>query len=166
MKFFISDLHLGHKYLAKERGYSNVDAMNLDIIRKWNSVVNNKDTVYVLGDMWLGKRDNLIPVLNQLAGKIILVKGNHDPEYLVRIIEARSECKVSEYKEVYIDNIRVVLSHFPYEVWNKMNKGSIHLHGHMHGYPIRKISNRFDMSIEVVLRPCSEKEIKKRHESV
>ena len=68
MRFFISDLHFGHEKLSKLRGYSSVEEMDEDIILKWNSKVGKHDRIYLLGDLFLGKKNNLHTVLERLKG--------------------------------------------------------------------------------------------------
>lgn len=52
------------------------------IIKEWNSVVKNEDTVILPGDLsWALKRDEVIgdlAFLDSLNGKKIITKGNHD----------------------------------------------------------------------------------------
>jgi calcineurin-like phosphoesterase family protein len=40
---------------------------------------------------------------------------------------------IDSYTEIYVDKIKVILSHYPLFVWNKHHRGAIHLHGHCHG---------------------------------
>ena len=56
MKFYISDLHIGHKRcLDKDfdnRPFSTMEEMTQTIITNWKSVISSHDDVYVLGDMF------------------------------------------------------------------------------------------------------------------
>ena len=78
--FLISDSHFGHKNIIKycNRPFDNVEDMNSTLIKNWNSVVDNEDYVYRLGDFGLGTKDELIAIGNKLNGHKILVMGNHD----------------------------------------------------------------------------------------
>jgi len=77
--FFTSDHHFGHANIIKycDRPYDNVEAMNEDLISKWNAVVMPGDEVYYLGDfsMTLGAVERITPRLN---GRKYLIAGNHD----------------------------------------------------------------------------------------
>jgi calcineurin-like phosphoesterase family protein len=49
------------------------------MIAKWNDVVTDEDTVYMLGDIFLGNHHNeLKGILSRLKGTKILILGNHD----------------------------------------------------------------------------------------
>ena len=52
MIFFTADLHLGHENIIKQcqRPFNNVEQMDKELIKNWNSVVNENDEVYILGD--------------------------------------------------------------------------------------------------------------------
>jgi calcineurin-like phosphoesterase family protein len=52
--------------------------MNEAIIASWNSLVGANDEVWVLGDLAMGKIDESLALLARLAGRIVLVPGNHD----------------------------------------------------------------------------------------
>ena len=54
--------------------------MNETIIANWNKVVTDEDTIYVLGDFFMGMLDKIDAILPRLKGKIILIRGNHDTE--------------------------------------------------------------------------------------
>lgn len=77
---FTSDLHLGHVNVLEYCGrpFHNVESMNQGLITRWNDQVNDEDTVYVLGDLAMGRTHETIPLARRLAGTKILVRGNHD----------------------------------------------------------------------------------------
>lgn len=77
--YVISDTHFGHANIIKlaDRPFKNVDEMNKTIINNWNSIVNDEDIVYILGDFsFKGKSADYYA--KQLKGRKILIKGNHD----------------------------------------------------------------------------------------
>jgi calcineurin-like phosphoesterase family protein len=79
--FFISDLHFDHANIIRycKRPFKSKDEMNEALIKNWNSVVTEQDTVYVLGDIAFGRGHRAIDYwLGKLKGKIIFVRGNHD----------------------------------------------------------------------------------------
>jgi calcineurin-like phosphoesterase family protein len=109
--------------------------MHETIRNNWNNKITNGDTVYILGDISLkGRSEDLIAFVSTLKGKKILIKGNHDDVSDLRYKQLFAE--IYDYKEV-TDNIdgkqqKVVLSHYPIFSWNGLNKGWIHLYGHVH----------------------------------
>jgi len=78
--FFTSDLHLGHARINELSGrpFSNVPAMNAALIKAWNARVTDADTVWVLGDVCMGKLDDSLALIPLLAGRKLLMPGNHD----------------------------------------------------------------------------------------
>lgn len=52
--------------------------MNNALINNWNSVVNDNDIVFILGDFCFDQRTQWVKFLKQLKGKKYLVQGNHD----------------------------------------------------------------------------------------
>lgn len=79
MRYFTSDLHYGHRNVIPycNRPYKDLDEMHRALIAAWNSVVQEGDEVYVIGDFSLNKR-YVAEILPQLKGIKILVSGNHD----------------------------------------------------------------------------------------
>lgn len=52
--FFISDLHVGHANVIKFDGrpFQNTDEMHIELIKRWNSVVNTDSIVYFSEDLF------------------------------------------------------------------------------------------------------------------
>lgn len=53
-KFWLtSDLHFWHKNICKycNRPFETIEQMNKEIINRYNSVVSEDDTVFILGDL-------------------------------------------------------------------------------------------------------------------
>ncbi len=73
---FIGDLHFGHLWAAKTRGFETVDAHDEEVIARFNSVVGKKTLVFILGDIAMDKKHYY--KLLQLNGRKILIPGNHD----------------------------------------------------------------------------------------
>lgn len=147
--WFTSDLHFGHKriieFCPSTRPYSSVEEMNGDIISKWNSQVSDNDIVFILGDVSFARENVTTQCLSQLRGRLYLVTGNHDKGLLPH----RFERVYNNYTEVKIDNIDVVLCHYPIYEWNKMHYGSYHLFGHVHGKPIPVVGRLMDVGWDV-----------------
>ena len=158
MRFFISDLHFGHEKLSKLRGYSSVEEMDEDIILKWNSTVGKHDRIYLLGDLFLGKKNNLHAILERLKGHIVLIRGNHDTRYVIKKVVEFHPQIVEWIQIIKIMNKDVTLCHFPIEEWYRKERGSFHLHGHTHGRSVPS-SRRMDVSFECIGSPISEEQV-------
>ena len=79
MKFYISDLHFGHKksLAFDNRPFSSLEEMEYTLISNWNSRIGKNDEVYILGDMfWYNA--NAPKILAELKGRKYLILGNHD----------------------------------------------------------------------------------------
>ena len=75
-----SDLHLGHDrdFIWGPRGFSSVEEHDKTIIKNWNQLVSWDDEVWVLGDLMLNDNEGGVRKINQLAGNIRIIDGNHD----------------------------------------------------------------------------------------
>ena len=167
--FLISDSHFGHKNIIKycNRPFDNVEDMNSILIKNWNSVVDNEDYVYHLGDFGLGTKDELIAIGNKLNGHKILVMGNHD--HMSKT--AYKECGFDEVYEnpVLIQNPKchlpdginkLLLSHEPVNLGN--NDDILNIHGHLHGckkYYGVNCENHIDVFYSLYPRPMRLSEI-------
>ena len=78
--FLIGDCHFGHRNIIKycNRPFKDVEDMNEQLIKNWNSVVGKNDTVYVVGDFALCGKQKIIEIGQRLNGRKRLVLGNHD----------------------------------------------------------------------------------------
>lgn len=131
-KFYISDLHFGHKNILgfDNRPFVDIEQMNNELIRRWNSVVSDGDVVYVLGDMFWCTPKDAMPIMEQLNGQKFLVKGNHD-----RWHDAKFDklfVKIDEYMEIEDNGRKVVLCHYPIPCFKNHFYEWVHLYGHVH----------------------------------
>lgn len=131
MNYYIADLHFSHENIIKfdDRPYQTVAQMNEDLIKKWNGTVTSNDDVYVLGDMFW-KPEEAPMILEQLKGRIHLIKGNHDkisPEMLHYFTS------ISGYSEFNDNGKHVILCHYPIMFYNhSYMKNCWMLCGHVH----------------------------------
>lgn len=143
MIFFTSDTHFGHNNIRKfcpvTRGhYPHVDAMDNDMIGKWNATVAADDVVYHLGDFAFAPQGRIREVIHQLNGKLRLLVGNHDKalrgslgEMLLN--EQAIECLYHGYHEANFNGVNIVMNHYAQRVWNRSHYGALHVYGHSHG---------------------------------
>lgn len=133
-KFYISDPHFGHKDMISfcNRPFTSVEEMDEELIKRWNNMVSNNDTVYVLGDLIYKSDKSPEYYLDKLNGKKILIKGNHDGNFLKKIDVNKYFYSVYDYLEISDEGRWVILSHYPLLDWNGKYRGSYHLHGHIH----------------------------------
>ena len=84
--YVTSDLHFSHnkEFLYGPRGFSSVEDMNSEIVRRWNSVVTGEDDVFVLGDLMLSDNVSGMNCLSQLKGNIHVIRGNHDTDNRIK----------------------------------------------------------------------------------
>lgn len=135
MKYYISDLHFGHKSIIKldNRPFSNIDEMDRVLIENWNSrITKNNDHVYILGDIALHNEKPYSWYLSQLKGQKHLIIGNHDRKLLKDEEVLKYFVEIEHYLEVTDDEKRLVLSHYPIAEWNGFYSGSYHLYAHIH----------------------------------
>ena len=139
--FYTSDLHLGHLniILYENRPFTSIKDMEINLIERWNYVVDNSDDVYVLGDFALISSKYTIEdvnnVVKRLHGKKHLIIGNHDQWIKKKDVMPNLWEEITYYKEIRDNGKDVILMHYPIEEWNKQRYGAIHLHGHLHSTP-------------------------------
>jgi calcineurin-like phosphoesterase family protein len=151
--WFTSDLHFFHENILKygrNVHWDTVAEMNSALINNWNSLVQTEDTVYLLGDVVMGPRQENLPIVSRLNGTIHLIAGNHDH---CHSSHRRQEKWFPFYREFFasieeeidltVGGHTVHLCHFPYQGdrheqeryqdWRPRDEGRWLLHGHTHG---------------------------------
>jgi calcineurin-like phosphoesterase family protein len=123
--YLISDLHLGHLNMAIRRGFSNVEDHDNHVIEKWNSVINKKDTVWILGDITMEKTQPY-RLLDELKGIKNVVLGNHDlPQHVPELLKYTNKvCGSFSYKGC-------ILTHIPINEF-ELRRFRYNIHGHLH----------------------------------
>lgn len=147
--FYTSDLHLGHEFVARTRGYETAAEHDEALITRWNERVTKRDTVWVLGDVTGGAIQRGLDVLPLLAGRKHLISGNHDKTHPLHRDAHRQIQRfmgggwdsVQTQAMHRVGGHRIMLSHFPYEgdrgaerysEWRLKDTGHPLLHGHVH----------------------------------
>jgi len=147
--WFTSDPHIGHRLVAKIRGFESVQEHDAVIAKHWRKAVGKHDTVWVLGDLAVSNPDYALSVIAGLPGVKHLISGNHDGCHpMHRDAHKRQKKYLKVFDSVQsaarrrINGEDVLLSHFPYnkdrhEVrytqWRLRDEGLWLLHGHTHG---------------------------------
>lgn len=126
MKIFVtSDTHFNHRNIIEytNRPFKTVEAMNEDIINKWNNKVGKEDLVIHLGDFALGKEEEVKNIKNKLNGTIILLKGNHDHKTIRKagFLVIKGILEIED----------LIFSHSPLPK-EEIPKGFTNIHGHIH----------------------------------
>lgn len=190
MVYFTSDAHYGHKNICKgvsewvddgtheqqrTRDFNTLEEMNDAIVNGINSVVDENDELYYLGDWSFGGIQNIWEFRKRIKCKnIYLILGNHDhhiennrvlsntawkiedsiPSKLDKNIDhVRSQelfKSVSHIKTVTINKHTFFLSHYAHRVWNKSHHGVIHLYGHSHNTIDNTWGKSMDVGIDAV----------------
>ena len=136
----ISTLVKSHdrEFIWKVRGYENLEAMEQDYIKKYNSIVNQDDDVYILGDLMLGPNsERTLELIRQLNGKLHLVRGNHDTDTRwKRYEELPNVVSMTEGQFLKYGKYHFYLSHFPCMTGNlekeSLKQMTLNLYGHTH----------------------------------
>lgn len=160
MNWFTADTHFCHVNIIRycQRPFADVQAMDEELVRRWNACVEAGDTVYHLGDVALGSRHRQRDIIGRLNGRKLLIVGSHDPspDFLKR-------CGFVEYHYdlvVTIAGTPVYLRHEPPPLESLPRPCVFCLHGHIHRLPgqhpfLNVGVDRFDF------RPVSEEEVAK-----
>lgn len=128
--WFTADTHFHHKKIIRycKRPFINVWHMNKVLKDNWKALVSNRDLVFHLGDFGFGKYPQIEPVLRELPGTKILLRGNHDRASLTKLREAGFYEVYKNPIEIEIGGQIFKLSHRPTGV----EEGQINLCGHVH----------------------------------
>lgn len=162
MIYYTSDLHLGNNNIIKHenRPYKTLEEMDKALIDNWNSRVKPEDEVCVLGDFCFKGVSKAIEHLWQLNGHIHLIRGNHDHfmsqesfkhELSQSLVFAQHVKNEGGYCHIKDGEHEVILCHYPILYWEGMERGSIHLYGHVHSYRdcSKMAPNSYNVGVDV-----------------
>ncbi len=159
--FFTSDTHYNHKNICRgitnwrtqdgkipidqTRDFITLEKMNSTIVDNINSVVGQDDILIHLGDWSFDGFDSIKEFRDRIVCRnIYLTYGNHDHH-----IENNRQgiqgifTNTSQYQVLTVvtdkDTYQFVINHYPICSWHNMNRGRMHLFGHVHLPANRKI---------------------------
>ena len=137
--YLTADLHFGHKNIMKfcpvtrARFKDDVDYMTEAMIKEWNDIVEPVDTVYILGDVAFTNGYDAALIMMRLNGRKILIEGNHDRKTLMDVNFRNQFAEVHNYFTTTYNGHFITMFHYPIAEWDRMHRGALHFHGHLHG---------------------------------
>lgn len=161
--YLTADTHFGHELMCKlphlPRTFDSVDEMDEALIKNWNAWVHPRDTVWHLGDFFLGhKQSRIKEIFDQLNGRIHLVLGNHDTDSKGNLqprLKDLNWASVSGAAEISHNGQRIMLSHYAPYMWNQSQRGAFAAFGHSHGR-LQGLPGTIDVGVDAQgLRPIS-----------
>lgn len=131
--YFISDLHIGDANIIKyeNRPFNNVNQMNNMLVSNWNSIVEEEDIVFVVGDFISNLKS--FEYISRLKGNIKLIVGNHDIQFLEEY-KKYNNVEIIAYP-IILDNFWII-SHEPMYISEQMPY--VNIFGHIHNNPMYK----------------------------
>jgi calcineurin-like phosphoesterase family protein len=163
--WFTSDTHFNHANICSAtttwnvnngptgsnfREFKSLEAMNDRLVEGINASVGQDDILFHLGDWSFGGFDSIRQFRDRLVCKNIhLILGNHD-QHIAKNKDNVQEIFSSVHNVLDLivkwnvgtpmqDEAKFMLMHFPIASWDNLARGVIHLHGHVHLPPHRRI---------------------------
>ena len=154
MRYYIADCHFYHDNLNHRmdmRVFADAEQMNAHMIEQWNKKIRKNDEVVILGDFSFGKGEETNRILEQLNGKLFLIRGNHDDRYLKdRAFRKERFEWIRDYEKMHDNGRSVVLSHYPVFCYDGQYRRDAQgrpktymLYGHVHDTYDEILVNRF-----------------------
>lgn len=159
--WFTADPHLYHANIIwmNKRPFKDCDEMYAHFLNDWKSKVKDDDYVFILGDvLWGSQASRLKSLADNLNGHVCIVLGNHDKEKTANGVNGSNfDCFESVSRADYIRvksekngiDQNIFMSHYPALSWPNKGRGSIHLHGHVHGNMDEFNENSPDLRVDV-----------------
>ena len=177
--FFTSDLHIGHRFVAGTRNFFDEDNVNEKdeaapdteahdewVADLWDSAVKKGDTVFILGDVSVNGKQEVLDWIGARPGIKHLIAGNHDPVHPANVRSLTHQKHWLEYFATIQPFLRrkllghsLLLSHFPYfgeggrpggdryTQYRLRDEGLPLLHGHTHG-PERQVGHMLHVGLD------------------
>jgi len=131
----VKDEHGNSVIPSKEvRDFDTLEEMNDLMVQNINDTVGEDDILFHLGDWSFGGFEMIGKFRGMIKCKNIhLLLGNHDHHIESNKGETRKLfASVNNYLELRVNDVNLVLCHYPIVSWNNMRRGTIMLHGHQH----------------------------------
>ena len=103
--------------------------MDQTLIKNWNEVVPEDGIVVHCGDFMLPHNEDIKEYnkyLNQLHGRVLLLRGNHDRASLDWVSDKL--IAVRDQAMIVVDGVKIFAQHYPCAAFN----GDYHVYGHIH----------------------------------
>lgn len=128
-----SDPHFSHANILKFETYKgdrlrphwdDINKMDADLIAMYNDLVDDKDRVYILGDVAFSQK-TMAAAVSQLKGRKVLIPGNHEPRKM------RGYIGLFDDVRGYVQRDGIVMSHVPLHP-DCLERWGLNIHGHLH----------------------------------
>ena len=138
--YFTSDTHFCHNkdFCYEPRGFKTIEEMNEKIFNNWNSIVTDEDDIYHLGDVMLNDDTQGMMYLENLKGKIHIIRGNHDTDTRVeKYKQLNNVVEITYATIIKYGKTHLYLCHYPtltanYDDDKPWHKNLVNLFGHTH----------------------------------
>ncbi|MFU0507380.1 hypothetical protein [Pseudaminobacter sp. NGMCC 1.201702] len=111
--YYTADTHFGHRLMisptiVRPRPFASTQEMDEFLIRAWNAVVRPDDLVYHLEDFSFGVHDKarVKSIFTRLAGRKILILGNHDYAGGIAVAAAIAELAWEQVTQQLLSTMR------------------------------------------------------------
>lgn len=158
--FLTADTHFGHAAVLGfcSRPFSSATDMNEALFANWRACIGPQDTVYHLGDVLFGNREQakvLGERIRRLPGRKLLVPGNHDHRHMALMATVFNEIlpPLADVRLPVPDGTEgfwngwCALCHYPLSTWNGFYRGALHCYGHVHARMLDK-NRRIDVGVD------------------
>lgn len=132
--FFTADTHFADDPVRRffGRPFASVAQMDDAMIAR-AGVVGADDDLWIIGDFAACETESGRAAAQRafaaMPGRKHLVRGNHDPDWVVQTLPWAS---VHDLVEIEAGGRRFVLCHYPLVTWDGARAGAVQLFGHVH----------------------------------
>lgn len=125
--WIISDTHFFHVNIG--RYCDRPEDWHERIVDNWSSLIAPDETVFHVGDLALGKKENLEDLASLLNGRLYLMRGNHDRRGKAFYQRLGITLIPDPYEILHSSGLWLIFSHRP---MLPLRPGALNLHGHIH----------------------------------
>jgi calcineurin-like phosphoesterase family protein len=143
--WIISDTHFFHANIG--RYCDRPDGWQETIIENWNHLIQPGDIVFHIGDLALGRKENLEGLAPLLNSKLFLMRGNHDRRSNAFYLQLGITLIPDPHHLNHPSGLRLIFSHRPIL---PLEPNVLNLHGHIHNNPAPELEARHvNLCVEV-----------------